>query len=418
LRAAAQHFRAGSLLRARMAVKSVIESVPAGTRRCVALMLLAAVEGYGDDLLTAVDALTMAADEADEPVVRLQALLLLTPAEGLTGNLEKSVKHADAAVALAEKVGVPALLSQALAISATVRFIYGLGADPSALHTALDHEQPDSAAAATYQATAVAAVIAGWTGDLLQARDVMGTVKQHYTDRGSEADTLWAAYHAVMFDVWLGRFADASRTAEDAMLRAEQMGGHHVLIKARTGVAAVAAYTADVDVARAAAQAAISAAHNSGGRYLAIEPSTSLAFIEVSLGDYAAARALLEPLLAQFDPAHGTELVVGGFLPDAIETLCALGTPTTQNHWSRPSNATEPSMIGPGCSPWAPAGAASCSRREAISTVLNAPSSKRWSTTSGCQCPSNAPAPNCCWASCSAAAAAANRPPQPPSARR
>jgi ATP/maltotriose-dependent transcriptional regulator MalT len=207
----------------------------------------------------------------------------------------------------------------------TVSFTHGLGADARALQTALEHERPNSSAAATYQATAVAAVIAGWTGELPRARDEMAAVQRHYTDRGSEIDILWAAEHAVTFDVWSGRFADASRTAEEALQRAEQMGGGHVLIKARTGVAAVASYTGDLDVARAAVRAAIDAAVATGGHYMALAPTSTPIFVEVSAGNYGAALAVAEPLLAQFDAAHDTEIVVGAWLPDAIEALTASG---------------------------------------------------------------------------------------------
>ena len=100
IRAGELHFRAGALDHAGLHVKAGLAALTPGTLRCMGLMLLAAVRGYGDDLPSAIEALVAAAAEAQEPAVRLQALLLLSPAEGLAGNLEKSVEHARAAVEL------------------------------------------------------------------------------------------------------------------------------------------------------------------------------------------------------------------------------------------------------------------------------------------------------------------------------
>lgn len=325
LRAAEQHFRAGTLPQARIRLDSVLDEVPSGTLRCVGLMLLAALEGYGDNLRAAVQALATAVDEATEPALRLQALLLLTPAEGLLGDMAKCVDHARNAVALAEAVGIEALRSQALAIWVDVSFLYGLGADDTALAVALDHEPADSDAAVSFQATAVAAVIAGWKGDLIRARAEMAEVQRRSSERGTEIDILWAAGHAVSFDVWLSRYAEASDTAQELLQRAEQMGGSHPRITALSAVAAVTSYTGSPDDARAAAREAVDAAHRLGAEFMTIAPLSSSAFVETSLGRYAETIAVLGPLLDTFDSVHGTEMWVGGWLPDAIEALCALG---------------------------------------------------------------------------------------------
>ena len=47
--------------------------------------------------------------------------------------------------------------------------------------------------------------------------------------------------------------------------------------------------------------------------------------LDVSLGDYGAAMNSVELLLANFDPDHHTELVSGGWLPDAVEALSGRG---------------------------------------------------------------------------------------------
>lgn len=325
LQAAEQHFRAGALAQARMHLDSALDGMPSGTLRCMALMLLAAVEGYGDNLAAAVDALRAGVDEADEPSLRLQALMLLVPTEGIRGDVRASVEIARAAVELADQVGIPGPRSQARTIWVMVNYLYGLGVDHAALDAALADEKTKSRAAATFQATAVAAAIAGMTGDLEPAHAAMSAVQQRLTDLGSEDDILWAAGHVVMFELWLGRYSDAEHTARDALQRAEQMGGMHALTTTSSGVAAVAAYTGDVDGARTAARRALDAAHRLGADFMLIAPTATLVFLEVSLGRYDDAVTTAKPLMDGFDPAHDTEIWVGGWLPDAIESLCATG---------------------------------------------------------------------------------------------
>jgi DNA-binding CsgD family transcriptional regulator len=126
-------------------------------------------------------------------------------------------------------------------------------------------------------------------------------------------------------DLWLGRHADAAETAADAVQRAEQFGGKPLLITSWTCQAAVDAYSGRQGQARAAARSAIQAARVIGTGEQVAPAVATLGFLETSLGDYAAALTELEPVMAAFNPAHDTEIMVGGYLPVAIEALTAVG---------------------------------------------------------------------------------------------
>ncbi|WIM85861.1 LuxR C-terminal-related transcriptional regulator [Candidatus Mycobacterium wuenschmannii] len=326
IRAAEHHFRSGALDQAGVRLQSTIDRLtPGSSLRCVGLMLVAAITGHDDSMLNAVAALTQAVAEVDDPVLALQGRLLLAPATGLIGEMQESVEHAQAAVVEAERLGLDGLVSQALTMWVTVTFIHGLGFDRSALQRALELEDPNGWAGATFQATAVAAVAAGWAGELVDAREQMRKVQRRYLQEGTEIDILWADHHATMMDIWLGRYGDATAGAEDAVQRAEQLGGKHMLTTSWTCQAAAAAYTGREDETRQAARSAIDAAQSMGTFHLLAPAMTALGFLEVSLSNYAAALAVLEPVLASFDPAHDTEIMVGAYLPDAIEALTALG---------------------------------------------------------------------------------------------
>jgi DNA-binding CsgD family transcriptional regulator/tetratricopeptide (TPR) repeat protein len=326
IRAAEQHFRSGALGQARSRLQSTIDRLPANSSlRCAALMMLAAVTGHDDSIVSAVAALTQAVDTAEDPALQLHARLLLAPAVGLSGQMQACVDHARIAIADAERLGAAGLLSQALAIWVLVSFMYGLGFDQQSLRKALELEDPDTAAAATFRASAVAAVVNGWAGELDSARLQINSLQQRLLQSGTEIDIVWAANEAAMINIYLGRYDEAAALADDAMQRAEQMGGRHLLVGLWASQAMTAAYAGRELDARNAARSAIETARSTGALFQITTPTAALGFLEVSLGDYSAAVAALQPLISSFDPTHGTEIVVGGYLPDAVEALTALG---------------------------------------------------------------------------------------------
>lgn len=324
--AAEQHFRAGAIAPTRAHLQAILDGSSPPGLRCTATIALAAVTGYDGSLVTAAELLSQAIDQAaDNPVLQLQARLLLVPLARAIGNGQESVDLAGVAVAEADQLGVPGLRSQALTIQALVRFWHGLGPDPSAMQLALDLEDPDGGPAATYRAGTVAPVIRSWTGELNDAPSQIRAIRQRLLEGGTETDILWMADYATMVELWLGHYAAAGAIADEAVQRAEQMGASMVLVCAWARQAAVASYTGAIDVARSAAGAVIDAARVSGDVMHRQAATATLGFIDVSLGDHAAAITTLAPLVAAFDPDHDTEMVVGAYLPDAVEALAALG---------------------------------------------------------------------------------------------
>ena len=325
LLAAVQHYRAGAVRAALQHLSAILESAPAGGQRSLALTLQGALHTFSATLPAGIQALTRAVEEAgDDHVVRLRGLMLLAPIVAATGRIADAVEHAAAAVRTAEQIGVPALHSQALALWLNIGFLRGLGVDHAALQTALQDQDPRSTGSVTIRADAIAAVLAAWTGSPQEGRDGMRAMQQHCAAYGSEADIVWAACRSTLIDIWLGRYQDAAATAEEAVLHAELLGGKLMLVEAMTARAAVAAYTGDFEQGHAAAHRALQYACDIGADFLTRDPLTTLSFLDVSRGEHAAAVATLEPLLAAFDPDHDTEIVVGAFLPEAIEALVAL----------------------------------------------------------------------------------------------
>ncbi|ORB65275.1 hypothetical protein BST47_13390 [Mycolicibacterium tusciae] len=324
--AARNHFEAGSIAAARGHLDKVADSLPPGVLRGAAVMLRGAIDGYDGSYTAAVDALTESLGQADDsPALRLQALMLLAPAIGVAGKCEESLAYAREAIELADQLSDPALRSQARALWVNMHFLYGRGLADRALSEAIELQGDSHPAHVHTRADAIKAVTDAGLGRLESARRHMRVLKQQAADRGNEIDALWIDTHATTISIWLGDYQDAAVIADDVAQRAEQLGGHSARLSALTCQAAVAAYTGRVDDARLAATSAIALAHETGGHYLAGPPTVSLGFVNVSTGDYAATLYSLRPLLATFDREHGTEMVGGGYLPDAIEALAGMG---------------------------------------------------------------------------------------------
>ena len=326
LRAADGYFRAGAMEPAQQHLDVILDGSGTGETRSVALILQGALHSFGDNVPAGVQAVEQAAKEAgSDPMLRVQALLTQALLVAATGHRADAVGHAAAAVRTAERLGLPALHSQALAIWLMLRFLHQGHLDQTALQTALQYQDAQSTGFVGARADATAALLAAWQGRLQEGRAGVDALVRFCTERGAETDVIWIASRSTMIDIWLGRYQDAAVTAAQALEHAEQIGGKQSLVEGLTATAAVAAYTGNLDGARTAARWAVRSAREIGADFLARAPLTTLAFLDVSCGDYAAAVATLEPLLADFDGKHDTEMVVGGFLPDAIEALVAIG---------------------------------------------------------------------------------------------
>lgn len=327
LRGADFAFRSGALDDAEALAAPIIEDLPAGFLRTVGLLLMAAIRGYRDGLVSATELLQRAVDEAgDDVVLRTQALLALTLAVGASGDKETCIELARRARADAEASGTAELRSQALSLWTYVSFQYGMGLDSEAIRAALELEDPQTMPPTTaLQPSAVSAMIDAWMGRLDEARAAMTAVSLRCEERGTEIDVLWAAEQLAWIDVAQGCYADAERIAAQALRRAGQIGGHMAQIIAHTVVANTAATQGRLDEARAAAALAVDGATAAGLNYWSAPPLMSQAFAEVSDGRYDEALQTLKPLLDLFEPDHDTEIRSGAWLPDAVEALTAVG---------------------------------------------------------------------------------------------
>ncbi|HET6733559.1 helix-turn-helix transcriptional regulator, partial [Mycobacterium sp.] len=324
IRAAEHHFMAGDATLARRMLEPTIDQLEPGLLRGIALNLMAGVLLYEDNWNEAVTVLEGALDDArDDPTLLTHTLISLAFSQRMVAKFDESLTNARKAVAAAEDLGVPTLISRALAMLVQLSFIYGHGVDESSLQRALDLDDPDVNVLMPFRARVVLAEILSWTGRLDEARVELEAARRSAVERGAEHDLMAIATLGTLVEVWGGNFAEATLLADEVMERAEQGGGS--LSVAFSMKAMAAAYVGREHDAREGARAALEIAARGESPRLANWPLVTLGFLEVSLGNYSEAVATLQPLVSAFETSPGLEIMTASYIPDAVEAMVALG---------------------------------------------------------------------------------------------
>jgi DNA-binding CsgD family transcriptional regulator len=327
LRSALHHFDAGDQERARAVLEETIERLAPGDQRAEALNRLAVVRLYGDGFFEGARMLQRALTEvhADSPL-RVQIMITLAFSLLHTNQPGAGLRMAEEAVVHAARLSQPHLLSLALGMRVTLRFLCGEGFDEADLHRAVQLEDPEIFTPLVFRPSVQRALLLEWTGSLDDSHDVLEAVRRRCVEKGEEGELIFIAQHVVLSSIWRGDFVGAALVAEDAMERARQLGGDLPLFLAYGLQAKLAAYAGREADAREAGREALEISRRTGSFRLAERIVAALGFLEVSLGRYEAATATLRPLVSKFDPASTpTELPDAGFLADAIEALIQVG---------------------------------------------------------------------------------------------
>jgi DNA-binding NarL/FixJ family response regulator len=322
IRAAEHHFRAGDTGKSTALLQPVLDGMPPGLLRALALNLLAAVRIYEDDYVEATKLLERArADAADNDAVMVSTLLSLALTEGIVGTFAEQINTVRQAVSIAERAGVPSLTSQALAMWVHVSFEQGMGFDETSMQRALMLEDPDGNTPIPFRASATHGLLLAFTGNLTEAEEVLARLADRCRERGAENDLMAVTGYQTFVAIWRGRYAEADRFAAETLERAEQLGGSMVIAFSISAVAA--AYRGREDEVRRLAQAAFDREGRSAPPLTAWARGM-LAFIEVSLGRYRQAADVVAPLVSLYQPFVSSEIWGQFFVPDAVEAFVGL----------------------------------------------------------------------------------------------
>ena len=327
MRLANHLLHSGNAGRARALLNETIGTLKPGVARAEAMNLLAVVHLSDDSFLEAAAVLERVLDEAEiDATVRVQALLSLAYARMNVLQLDAAVLAVEDAVSAAEHLGDPDLLSQALGMRVTLRFMRGEGVDERGLQRALALQHNRTGVPMSFRPAVHNALLLAWTGRLDEAHDEMQSIRRGCIENGEESELMFVAFHSALIAIWRGDLAEAALIGEDTAERSVQMGGDLPLFTALAIRAALAAYAGRVEDARRDAHAALEASQRCGSYTLAGMPLTTLGFIEVSVGNYEAALEYLQPLraLVEANP-EATEIFATSFVPDAVEAMAKLG---------------------------------------------------------------------------------------------
>ena len=293
---ATHYFAASDPGHARQLLEAVVQDLPAGPLRAVALHQLALVRVFGDSFFDAADLLERGLTETgDDLALRVLVLVTLAFARFNAGQLPAAVESGEEAVTDATRLGLPHLLSLALGMQAMIRFLRGDGFDVSSMQRALELEDPEAPVPSAFRPSVQNALMLACTGQFEQAHQEMGAMRQRYLDRGEENELIFIDFHTALLHIWRGDFSEAAVWSESLMERALQLGGDLPLCVSLTVRAALAAYLGRVDQARSDATEALAAGRRSSSRSLSEWPVTVLGFLDITLGNYSAALTTLQP---------------------------------------------------------------------------------------------------------------------------
>jgi DNA-binding CsgD family transcriptional regulator len=327
LRAARHYLKAGDRERTKKLCAEVLGATPPppSSVRAHALGLLA--EAHVTDRPDAAiplleEALACVGDDAGL-AARLEISLGIVL--GATLQLSQAHLHLVRAVELAERVGDPALVGEAIALKANHGVIVGRGLDSQALERALALEDFDREVAFQMRVSMNVAQTYEFTGRSDLARPLLANLRDRLVARGEEADLAWVLGHLAITAWHNGDLEVAEQEATDAEHVAVLTGVELFRAFALMVRAGVRAIRGNSDGARADGNEAITLSERIGWPFGVDHARWALGFLALSEGSLEAAVALLEPLVSAVEALGVYEFPIAMGMPDAIEVFVATG---------------------------------------------------------------------------------------------
>jgi DNA-binding CsgD family transcriptional regulator len=328
VRAAEHHLDAGDVRRAARLLEAATAELAEGEERARALVLLAEIRTRDDSFLEARTLLEQARAETvpDSPLEVVCGLQLTFVLYSL-GLRPEAAATGHQALALAERLGAPDLVAQALGAVAAADFALGRGIDERSLERSLALEDPAFRTSIVIRPSLMVSFVLGFAGRLDEAVELLERLRRECEERGEDHDLAWLCSRLVWFECWRGNLDAAERAvteAEERLLALDTAVGRMLALTAR---AQVEAYAGRADSARAVAEQALALAEETDWQGAVAWQHMTLGFLELSMGSADAAAERLTPFVAAAiacglpEPAADGALVYG----DAAEALILVG---------------------------------------------------------------------------------------------
>jgi DNA-binding CsgD family transcriptional regulator/tetratricopeptide (TPR) repeat protein len=319
-------FEAGDGRRARLHLEHVLARAAPGPERAQALVRLARVRSYDDDIAAARELFLTAIPDATEPALAAEAH------EGVAGtsfrlrrHLPEGVEHAAEASVLAGLAGRLDLEAEALASKAVIEALLGREEAVATFEAALELQPVTEQRRVMAQPAFTAAVVQFWRDDLDGARARFLALLSRAHELHDESSLPYVHVMLGQVECVAGRLVDALRHAEQEIERARQ-AGQETLVAYLLAVAAWAnAYAGAEEATRAEAAPALELAERTSGVPAWFFAVSALGQLELARGDARAADAQLAPLVSFVRDQGMSEPSALWCVVDEIEALIELG---------------------------------------------------------------------------------------------
>jgi DNA-binding CsgD family transcriptional regulator len=248
------------------------------------------------------------------------------------GKLDRALEDGRQAVARADALGDPALLTRALSYLSHFQTLAGT-VEPGLLERALELERSLGRTTAYYGPVTVLGLRLMCADRLGEARRELERACDAATAAGEETARAALLVHLAQVETRAGEWQRADRRAGEATLLAEQLGLRQIESGALTVTASIAALTGRVDDARAAAQASLAASRGAHDVIFEVQSAAVLGFLELSLENAPAADAHLRELPGIYRRIGYGNPGAAPSVPDAIEAAISVGDLERAQDW-------------------------------------------------------------------------------------
>lgn len=326
IQSAEYRFHAGELQRARQMLEEVLREAPAARERVEALRLLGEILSQEESFSEAIRVLEDALEHVDDDLgVESVIETRLAFAVHAAGDFAGAKRHADRALSLAEQLGEPALLAEALAVSLMPTFLLGLGVDEAKVERALRLEDPYRPTPIMMRPSLCAGGLALFRGELERSVSILSELRERILEHGQESDLPFVSSYLGWAECWRGKLEAATAYCEESLECAARIGGTPMRYWSLAYAAVPPAYAGDRALTTARVEQCRELADQVGVDIALYWAGWARAVLALSEGDAETADAALAPFVPIFEEHGVPEPAVGFFLPDAIEAMISSG---------------------------------------------------------------------------------------------
>jgi DNA-binding CsgD family transcriptional regulator len=321
-------FQTGDGRRARELLDEVVGALEPGPDRARALISLARVRSYDDDLRAAEALLRQALTEAEgnDAILAGAGENLASILFRLRERLPEAIELTAAAERAARAAGKTGWLAETLGSRLMAQAALGrLDAAAESLDAALELQEACRDQRALAQPLFQVGVVWLWWDELERAKEAFEHLATRAQDMGDEGSLPYVLVLSAQVECVRGDFSLAARHAEGGHQLAEQ-GGQATLAAYLLALRAAAhAGAGEAAATRAAAGRALELAERTSGRPAEHFARGAVGLLELSVGRAAEAAGTLAPLVAFLRREQIVEPGTARVVPDQIEALIALG---------------------------------------------------------------------------------------------